>query len=159
MRPLALAVLLLASAAALAQPAATDLCLDKIVDDPDAVIGQEATFFIALTNRGETEATGIEVGDVLPEGLAFAGWSATDGAYDPATGTWSLAALAPGQTATLALSTTVTSASPVENCASLQALDQYDYDPENDTDCATVFPRPAAPDGLASRAEPRAEAR
>lgn len=156
MRRLVLACLpFLLAVPALAQLAETDLCLEKTVEDRETVIGREATFFIAVTNVGTEGATGVAVADVLPDGLAFVAASATAGDYDAATGSWALGALAPGQTATLTITTIVTAATPVENCAALQALDQHDRNPENDRDCATVLPQPVDPDGLAVRLEAR----
>ena len=128
---------LLLAAPAAAQETA-DLRLQKDVYDAEVFVGEEATFFIAVTNDGPDAATGVVAADVLPDALGYVSDFPTQGTYDPATGAWTVGDLAVGETAVLELSTTV--AETVQNCASVTG--SGDANAANDTDCAYVYVRP-----------------
>ena len=64
-------------------------------------IGAEATWSIAVTNRGPSTGTGVTVLDALPAEFKYVSSSSANGSYDPTTNTWTVGALANGQTATL----------------------------------------------------------
>ena len=131
---------LLLAAPVAAQERSADLTLEKGVYDSDVFVGEEATFFIAVTNDGPNAATGVVAADVLPGALAFVSAHPTRGSYDANTGAWTVGDLAVGATEVLEL--TVTVAETVENCASVTGSDQPDANAANDTDCAFVYVRP-----------------
>ncbi len=72
-----------------------------------AAVGANITFRITVENPTQTDATGIEVVDTLPEGLEFLqtttkpAAAAVFGAGPPSTITWSVGSLSAGATATL----------------------------------------------------------
>ena len=101
-------------------------------------LGQTVSFTVEVTNNGPVEATNITVFDPIPHGLSYASSTLTAGAYDPATGVWSLATLPAGQTETLTLTATGVEPGAVTNTASLQSLDEADTDPANNTAAASV---------------------
>ena len=102
-----------------------DLRLSKTVDNPAATTGQTITFTLTLTNAGPANATRVAVQDLLPAGLRFVGATPSQGSYDPATGIWTLA-IAARSTATLSLSTTLTTSNPVSNTAQIIDSDRPD---------------------------------
>lgn len=118
-----------------------DLDVDKHAETEEVRVGDETTFFIAVTNLGPAPATGVVVGDVLPAGLVYAAARPSRGHYDPASGAWTLDSLAAGRREVLTLSTTFIADDPVENCAAVQASDQKDGDPVNDVACTYVRPK------------------
>lgn len=131
----------LSLAAVLALPAAAQgeaptLDLSKSAYDEEVSVGDEAVFFIAVTNAGRTATTGVVVEDVLPAGLYFADAHTTRGRYDAASGRWALDTLAAGQTETLELVTVFDAEVPVENCATARAASTATA-----TDCALVRPK------------------
>lgn len=138
--PLLLSLGLVLAVPASAQDATADLHLQKDVLDSEVLVGEEATFFIAVTNDGPDAATGVVAADVLPEALGYVHAFPTQGTYDPATGAWTIGDLAVGETEVLEL--TVTVAETVQNCASVSGSDQGDSHAANDTDCAYVYVRP-----------------
>lgn len=77
-----------------------DLELSKTVDNAEPGPGEVVTFTLTLTNQGPLAATDVVVTDVLPEGLTFVG-ATPDAAYEPATGAWTVGALAAEGTTTL----------------------------------------------------------
>lgn len=132
---LSLAALLAHPAAAQSAPSA--LALQKSAYDEEVYVGDEAVFFIAVTNVGRTPATGVLVEDVLPAGLRFAAARATRGRYDAPTGRWALDTLVAGQTETLELVTILDAEASTENCAA--AWTSGTDAPV--TDCAVVRPK------------------
>ena len=117
-----------ATASATADPVA-DLRLSKDETGSAAHIGDETTFRITVTNDGPSDATGIEVTDLLPSGLTYVSHDAGQGDYDPQTGRWNVGGLDVSDSATLDITVTV-DATDVTNFAEITAADQYDPDSE-----------------------------
>ncbi|HJU39647.1 MAG TPA: DUF5979 domain-containing protein, partial [Tahibacter sp.] len=104
-----------------------DIAVAKIVDNAAPNVGENVTFTVTATNNGPADATGVEVTDGLPAGLAFV--SATPSGtttYAPATGIWSIGALALGASETLEIVATVTDPGLITNTATVSASDQPD---------------------------------
>jgi uncharacterized repeat protein (TIGR01451 family) len=106
---------LLATAALSLMPrmlfAAPDLQLQMSVDVPVPVPGQPVQFTVTLSNVGADAATAVVVNDKLPAGLAIpSGMAAfaSTGAYDPATGAWTIGDLGPAASAQLVIPAIVT---------------------------------------------------
>ncbi|NPA31843.1 MAG: DUF11 domain-containing protein, partial [Chloroflexi bacterium] len=108
------------------QPEA-DLELSKSVDPTTAGPGDTVTFTVTVTNNGPNDATGVEVTDQLPGGYAYVS-DDSGGAYDSATGVWTVGALANGASATLTITATVNASGDYTNIAEVTAADQADPD-------------------------------
>ncbi|MDD8025525.1 MAG: SBBP repeat-containing protein [Acidobacteriota bacterium] len=115
-----------------------DISITKTSDNLEPKVGEVFNFTITATNGGPFDATGLQVVDPLPAGLAYISSSATAGTYDPATDIWNIGALANGGTATLTIEVKGTAAGAVTNTASVSALNETDPNPENDSASATV---------------------
>ena len=76
--------------------------------DSEIPLGGTATFTIDATNNGPFAASGVELRDVLPPGLASCETAGPRRTYDPATGVWTIGALAVGATATRTIAVTGT---------------------------------------------------
>lgn len=121
-----------------------DIAVKKSVDYDTAPAGGTVTFTIEALNHGPATATGVFVADILPAGLSYASSTASQGAYDPASGDWTVGTLPAGARATLAIATTVHAADhPIENCAVVKDVDQEDTDPYNDYSCVCVNCEPS----------------
>jgi len=86
--------------------AAPDIALQMTVDPLVPTAGQPVEFTITASNVGSTAAGGVQVTDTLPPDLKIpAGLAAfpSTGAYDAATGVWSIGSLAAGASATLVI--------------------------------------------------------
>ncbi|QDY81449.1 DUF11 domain-containing protein [Streptomyces qinzhouensis] len=121
---------------------AADLAVTKSADATTVTVGQTVLYRITVQNNGPNRATGVTVTDRLPEGLAFLSAKASPGSYDPATGQWAVGAMAEGARATLVLRAKATRTGPVENTATVTAVEK-DPDPANNTDSVTVCVEPA----------------
>jgi uncharacterized repeat protein (TIGR01451 family) len=118
--------------------AAADIRVRKSVSDPTPAVGARVTFTIAVTNLGPNNATGVQVRDLLPAGVAFVSATASQGTYTAATGIWNIGSLVVGATATLRIVVTVTGTSKVTNVASRIAGTPPDFDPGNNVARASV---------------------
>ncbi len=119
-------------------PASTDLSLTKSVSTPNPNLNTNVTYFITLTNsdvEGDA-ATGLLVEDVLPVGVTFVSYTASQGTYDDGTGIWDLGSyvLTSGSSETLNIVVAASSTGIIDNIAQINAVDQTDPDstPDND---------------------------
>jgi uncharacterized repeat protein (TIGR01451 family) len=107
-----------------------DLSLTKVVDDARPNEGDTVIYTITLTNDGPNDATGVEVTDVLPDGLSYVSDNG-GGAYSSTTNVWTVGGLANGGSVTLAITVTVdagTGGTTITNTAEVTAADQPDPD-------------------------------
>ena len=79
-----------------------------------------ATFKLSVTNNGPDRANGVVVSDPLPEGATLVSAS---GAYDAATGVWTIGTLGVGETVTLVLELTADADNNLVNVAEVSALE------------------------------------
>jgi uncharacterized repeat protein (TIGR01451 family) len=126
---------------------AADIQVVKVVDEAAPTVGDTVTFTVTVSNNGPSAATGVVVNDLLPGGLSFVGAAASQGAYVPTTGEWTIGALGiagPSATATLTVSATVAQDGTWVNTATRTASDQTDTNAGNDSASATVVASPNA---------------
>ena len=125
-------------------PQYADLAVEKVVDDPNPNVGGQITFTITVRNLGADTATGVTLLDVLPTGLTFISASAAAGtSYDPASGVWTVNTLPVGNARILTIAAAVAGAGSFTNVAAVTTSDQFDPDPDNNTDQSTVTTREA----------------
>jgi uncharacterized repeat protein (TIGR01451 family) len=127
-------------------PASADLSLTKTVAPAAALIGQNVTFTVTVSNAGPNAAAGVVVRDLLPPGYTFVSATPASGAFDVVTGLWSGLTLASGTSSTLVLVATVNPVGPYANTAEVFASATADPDstPNNsvagEDDIATATP-------------------
>ncbi|MGN7515645.1 MAG: gliding motility-associated C-terminal domain-containing protein [Allomuricauda sp.] len=130
-----------------------DLLLRKSVNVLSPYVGQEVIFTINITNLGPSDASGVEVMDLLPDGYTYVSHSTTAGIYNATSGMWSLnGSLIDGSTESLSIVATVNNTGDYFNVTEVFAADQYDPNSipnnnnvfENDQDNAGTTPIPLA---------------
>src|SRR4029077_4712115 len=89
-------------------------------------------------NNGPSNATGVQVTDLLPAGLTFVSAVPSVGTYTSGTGLWNIGAMANGANATLSIVATVTGTTAVTNTATKTAETQPDQTAANNSASATV---------------------
>ena len=82
-------------ASATETPQQADLSVSKTVNDPTPNVGDTITFTITLTNTGPSDATNVQVTDLLPAGLTFVSATPSQGQLRRATGVWVVGTVTP----------------------------------------------------------------
>ena len=133
-------------------PEEIDLSLDKTVSNPTPNVGDIVTFSIAVENDGPSDATGVDVQDVVPAGYSALGAISDSGVASGNTINWTGLSIADGATETLTFTAVVEATGPYLNIAQVTDADQDDSDStpnnddgnqsEDDEDNAAVTPTP-----------------
>ena len=126
-----------------------DIDLTKSVDNAAPDVGENVVFTLITTNSGPSEATNVEIEDVLPSGFAYVSDDG-GGDYDNTTGIWDVGTLPTGNSETLNITATVNAAGTYTNVAEVVAHDEADSDStpnnnimaEDDQDEVVVNPNP-----------------
>lgn len=84
-----------------------DVRIEKTVSKNNPNCGENIIYTIKVTNDGPDKAKGIEVNDLLPQGLVYVSSTPSHGSYDPNTGKWIVGDLNNGSFATLAITAKV----------------------------------------------------
>jgi uncharacterized repeat protein (TIGR01451 family) len=124
-------------------PQQADLALAKTVSNATPNVGDVITFTVTLTDNGPSVATGVQVTDLLPAGLALVAATPSQGTYSGATGLWNVGSVASGGQAVLTLQATVASPGARTNTATISHADQFDPNTGNNAASATETPRRA----------------
>jgi uncharacterized repeat protein (TIGR01451 family) len=104
-----------------------DLELTKTVAPAAVQVDEQTTFTISVVNQGPDDASGVEVTDTLPAGLTYVSDNA-GGAYNPATGVWTIGDLAVGASTSMEFVVTVDEAGSFTNEAEVTAANEEDSD-------------------------------
>jgi uncharacterized repeat protein (TIGR01451 family) len=131
------------TASAPASPQQADLVVVKTVDNATPNVGDTITFTVKLSNTGSSNATNVQVQDLLPAGLTLVSSSVSQGSYNSAFGSWTVGTVNNAASATLLLSARVVSANAQTNTASVSRADQFDPNPGNNNSSATETPQQA----------------
>ena len=132
-----------------------DIAVTKSVDPPGIdgatpaiPIGERATFTVTTKNNGPFDATGVAVRDVIPPDLIYDPVASTgDGTYDPATGLWTIGALANGAIASRTFVVTGTQVGTYTNLAATTGTSTpRDPNPTNNSASADLAVRNADTD-------------
>ena len=105
-----------------------DLELSQTANVTNAVIGDQVTFTLTLSNKGSLLANGIKVTDLLPQPFTFISATPEQGTYNSQTGVWEVGEIAGNVTRTLKLTAKVTQSGALTNKAEITAQNQPDFD-------------------------------
>ena len=119
-------------AATINAAADADLAIMKTADNTTPSIGENVIFTVSATNRGPSNATGIEVEDALPAGLTLVSAAPSRGTYDAPSGTWTVGDLTASTSATLTVVASVDTTGTLVNEARKTAQTEIDPNPLND---------------------------
>jgi uncharacterized repeat protein (TIGR01451 family)/LPXTG-motif cell wall-anchored protein len=104
-----------------------DLELTKTAAPSQVQVGEQTTFTVDVVNQGPDDATGVVVTDTLPAGVSYVSDNG-GGAFDSATGDWTIGDLAVGASASLSIVVTVDEAGSFTNVAEVTAANEDDSD-------------------------------
>lgn len=122
-------------------PEQSDLGLAIVADNPRPDVGDLVAITVTVSNAGPDGATDVAIGIPLPAGLTFVAAEPGQGAYDPATGSWTPGTVAPSGAAILMIRARVASPGAAPVSASILATDQFDPDASDDVASVTLLPR------------------
>ncbi|WP_343696710.1 gliding motility-associated C-terminal domain-containing protein [Flavobacterium sp.] len=117
----------------------TDLGITKTVDNASPCIGSNVEFTLTVSNLGGNNISGVSVNDVLPSGYTFVSSTTAAGAYDSATGIWSIGDVDAQTSKTLKIVATINASGNYTNTASLPA--SIDTNTANNSASAAVTPK------------------
>jgi uncharacterized repeat protein (TIGR01451 family) len=120
---------------------ASDIKVQKTVNNNQPLIGQNVTFTVTVSNLGPDNNTGVKVTDLLPNGLAYVVATPNTGTYNTANGLWDIGSLNNGQNAILIIVATITQTANQTNTASTLAQDIPDQDTSNNSASVTILPQ------------------
>ncbi|MDD3875275.1 MAG: GEVED domain-containing protein, partial [Bacteroidales bacterium] len=117
-----------------------DLTITKIADNPSQNVGNDIVFTLEVTNDGPSDATNVEVEDLLPDGYTYVSDN-SGGDYNSVTGIWTIGNLAYTQSVSIEITATILASGDYENSCIVTA-DEDDPIPANNYD--TLVPVPGA---------------
>ncbi|MCS5491194.1 DUF7507 domain-containing protein, partial [Algoriphagus limi] len=88
------------------QNSQVDLEITKVVDIIEPLVGSSVEFTLTVTNNGPSDATGVTVNDLLPNGYSYLSDNG-GGAYDSNAGVWTIGNLTNGSSASLIITANV----------------------------------------------------
>jgi LPXTG-site transpeptidase (sortase) family protein len=148
------------SASATVTGASADIGVTKTVNQSTPTIGQNVTYTVVAHNLGPSTATGVQLRDLLPAGVTFVSYTATQGAYNSATGIWFVGTMVNGSTMTLSLVVTIMSTGAIVNTVTVVPGNYFDPNLANNVSSAALLadppglPNTSAPDGAAGAPPP-----
>ena len=116
--------------------AVSDIELNKVVDNTTPFVGTNVVFTLTVANNGPSEATGVQVADLLPTGYTYVSDDGA-GAYVAGTGIWTVPNIISGNTATINITATVLATGIYNNTAEVTASDNVDPDSTPNNNDAT----------------------
>jgi|GEM_PF-2828615 len=87
---------------------AANVVLTKTASTSTPIVGHKFHYTLNVTNNGSTTATGVQVMDLIHNGLTFNSYTATQGTYNHVTGIWNVGTLLSGTSAILRIYVTPT---------------------------------------------------
>ncbi len=118
----------------------SDITITKTVDNPAPFIDDNVVFTIMVTNTGQAQFQNVVVNEVIPSGYSFVSMVVSNGTYNNNTGIWTIPALGPNQSATLAITVKVLFSGDYLNTVTIASSDPVDADVNNNTASASVEP-------------------
>jgi len=118
-----------------------DIAVTKTVSNPAPDEGSNVTYTVVVRNRGSSDVTGLELTDLLPEGVSFVSSVPSSGSYNSTNGIWTIGALAVSNEATLSIVVSVdtgTKGTTITNMASISSANLPDPVASNNWDDAAI---------------------
>ena len=105
-----------------------DLELTQTIDNLNPLVGEQVNITLNLLNQGPGIASGIEITNLLPDGLSFVRANAALGNYNSTTGIWNAGNIRDGVRTSLTITALVEDAGSITNQAEITFTDQKDSD-------------------------------
>lgn len=119
--------------------AVSDLSITKTVNNATPLVGSNVVFSIVVSNNGPSNATGVNVQDLLPSGYTFVSFTATSGNYNSTTGIWNIGNMLLNSTRTLTITATARQTGNYLNTATVSG-NEIDTNTTNNSASALTNP-------------------
>lgn len=93
--------------------------------------GSQVVYKITVTNNGPSNATGVQINDILPDDLRYISSNPSQGIYNPDTGLWDIGTIDDGDIKTLTITSQITGKGTIINTAMENSQDQDDWNYDN----------------------------
>lgn len=103
-----------------------NLSLTKSVDNISPLAGSDVVFTVRVSNAGPSNATGVQVRDLLPSGYTFVNATPSSGIYVSGTGLWTIGTIANGASAVLNVTARVNATGNYTNVAEVMQANETD---------------------------------
>ena len=124
-----------------------DLAVAAAVSSSAPNVGDTVTFTVTVNDLGPDPATGVELSDALPAGLAFVSAIPSHGSYSSSSGVWTVGTVTTTTAETLQLQAQVVSPDGQTNTATIAHSDQFDPVTANNSASVTTTPTAPPPPG------------
>ena len=109
-----------------------DIEITKTADDMTPAVNDTVVFTLTVRNNGPSDATGVEVTDILPSVLSYVS-DTSGGAYNATTGIWNIGTLTVGSSESIDITLTIEEPGRIVNIASITDTDVPDPDQTNNS--------------------------
>ena len=99
-------------------------------------IDDVVTFTITVDNNGESDATNVEVMDLLPSRFGYVSHNASQGTYNQFSGLWTIGNIDNGDSEVLTIDATINATGGSQINTATVSADEYDPDLDNNEDTA-----------------------
>ena len=120
-------------------PLAVDVAVVINVNNTSPYFGEKVTWMISVTNNGPDNATGVELSEILPEGVIFVDCNSTKGLYDNEK--WNIGSLNVGETQYLNITTISNALGEIINDVDVIS-NEYDWNKNNNHDDSMIDVKP-----------------
>lgn len=117
--------------------ASIDLQVTKSASADSVNVGEQITYTVTVSNRGQGTAKDVQVTDKVPDGTTMVSSDTAKGSYDQGSGIWSVGEMAPEESAVLTLIVTADKPGTIINTAEA-ATSSNDADQSNNAASATT---------------------
>ena len=122
-------------------PVSTNLSITKVVDDNTPPTSSNVVFTLTAANSGTSDATGVVVNDILPDGYSYVSHLASTGSYNNVTGVWNIGNVINGDSETLEITAEVLCAGTYDNTATISGNES---DPVSANNTSTIVVNPTS---------------
>jgi uncharacterized repeat protein (TIGR01451 family) len=125
-------------------PTTADLALTQSSSNATPVVGGSVQFTVTVSDLGPLNSTSASVTDLLPAGLTLSGAVTSQGAYNSATGVWSVGPISKGGSARLILTAVPSATGSFTNTAVITASAPTDPNAANNSASLSISVQQAA---------------
>ena len=125
--------------ALIANSCAVDVSVVKTASNMTPFMGEDVIFTITANNVGNTDATGVQVEDILQSGYTYISSTMTTGTYNAVSGVWDIGDLDIGSSETLTITANVNQTGDYTNTATI-SINEVEIDTLNNVSTIVLMP-------------------